>query len=193
MDWRDKKREAGHKDVLVWLTPEAVTGLAALQAGHAKASVAEIVSAAIVQAANDGLALDGGNQVVLTDQLAELRDAIASLTARLVQLEARPVQTPTTVTEPKVTASTAIDAQPTAKKRPKKATGTGTSKVDRRRRVDPELLAAAVAERRERDGDDYSRAELYRDLKAAGITVHSTPQNFSHWIKHKLAKAPATA
>lgn len=53
MGWKENKREQGFRDVLVWLDPAAVAGLEQLKAAHPGVSVAEIISRAVTQAAEE--------------------------------------------------------------------------------------------------------------------------------------------
>lgn len=49
MGWKEKQREKGFKDLLVWLDPSAVEALERLKAASPGASVAELVSRAVIQ------------------------------------------------------------------------------------------------------------------------------------------------
>lgn len=201
MDWRKKKREDGHRDKLIWLSPAGLTALDRLRVGN-RLSTDEIINAALVQASTTGLALAENNQVMPTDQLAEVTatlanvtDAIAELTARVAQIEAETVAPEVAVeveaavaAEAEVeTPAVAVDAQdtgPAAEKPPKDAPQTARPGKG----SDLVTIAAAVAERRAREGDNFKRAALWRELKAAGVNVHATPENFSTAVAKILAQ-----
>ena len=112
------------------------------------------------------------NQAARTDDaIAEIRSTLADLAARIAEIEARPVET---------------QAKPrtTAKKRPKKASGTANTAKG----TDLAAIAAAVAEKRAKESDDFSRAALWRELRAAGIKVHANPAAFATAVKKIMAR-----
>ena len=51
MGWKENKRAQGFKDMLIWLSPAAVTAMEKLKASSPGASAADIISRAVAQAA----------------------------------------------------------------------------------------------------------------------------------------------
>lgn len=81
MGWKENKREQGFRDVLVWLDPAAVVALEALKASSPGASVADIISRAVAQAAG------GVPEVAGRDPVEDLKDQLAAVDSRLAVVE----------------------------------------------------------------------------------------------------------
>ena len=58
LGWKERQRAYGHKDVLVWFTPEAVTALEKLKNYFPGESTAKIVSQAVVNLSKSRATID---------------------------------------------------------------------------------------------------------------------------------------
>ena len=84
MGWKERKREQGYRDVLVWLEPTAVEALEQLKAASPGASVADLVSRAVILAVGMELPETAGHVAGGHDpEVASLKDQLALIEARL--------------------------------------------------------------------------------------------------------------
>lgn len=197
MGWKERKREQGYRDVLVWLEPAAVEALERLKAAAPGASVADLVSRAVILASGMELPVVAGPVAGGPDpEVASLKDQLAGIEARLARVEVFTVAIPVEPAhhEPDLEAeapqavlpaieqesyhrpqAAGADAVPTA---PRPLNGGG--------RVDPAPLLEAVADKVEQVGGwDFNVTALYRELEAKGVKVQSHSRNFCTWVtKH---------
>ena len=169
MAWADSRREQGYRDRLIWFTPEAVAALDKLQADNGGKSLADVVSAAVVQSASAGLAFTSPD--VAHDVLAELED----IKSRLAKLEAAQAAD---LSVPVATLPTAGDV------------AGGGDRISKGSAAHITLIGL-IADRIAGEGEGFSRADLHRDIVAAGHKVHGHPRNFATFVKANLAEARA--
>lgn len=191
MGWKERKREQGYRDVLVWLEPAAVEALERLKAAAPGASVADLVSRAVILAAGMELPMVAGPVAGGPDpEVASLKDQLAVIEARLARVEAS-----TTVTMPEPNADTPqamLDNPDVKPSHQNQEGGAEPETIDRRHRngfPDHASLLEAVADKVEEvDGWDFNVTALYRELEAKGVKVQSHSRNFCTWVtKHHAA------
>ena len=202
MGWKERKREQGYRDVLVWLEPSAVEALERLKAASPGSSVADLISRAVILAAGMELSEAAGHVAVAAGpdpEVARLKDQFAAVEARVTGIEnevqrlAQSSQSSVTsddffsLVERFATLADKIDlleAQPAVKPNlptPRKGRG----------KFDEAFLLAAIADRIERDGEKFVVADLHRDLVGEGVQLHTQPSNF--WTFYNNHRADVSA
>ena len=190
MAWTDSRRSAGYSDKLIWFTPEAVAGLAQLQADNPGKSLADIVSAAVVQASTIGLA--SLTPPVVPDVAVDLAD----IKARLAVLEEAaqaadasialiPTGSPTdelVAVQTELVPVVEVVVDPIAADEGRRITKGSFAYL---KLID--LIADRIAEA----GDAFSRAGLHRDIQAAGHKAPPLARNFATFVKNNLVEAHA--
>jgi len=192
MGWKESKRAQGFKDMLVWLEPAAVEALEQLKAASPGASVADLVSRAVILAAGMELPVVVGpvaggpdpEVVSLKDQLAAVESRVAGVEGAVEKL-AQASQSSLSdygILERLAMLADRIDlleAKPTTEPQTPKSRKS-------RGKFDEAFLLAAIADRIERDGEDFVVAELHRDLVEQGVELHSQASNFwTFYDKHR--------
>jgi len=192
MSWKERKREQGYRDVLVWLEPAAVEALERLKVAAPGASVADLVSRAVILASGMELPVVAGPVAGGPDpEVASFKDQLAGIEARLARVEASTFAMPM---EP-VPHDPGLEAQ--ASQTPVDASedqdGGADDELAKRRnrngRVDQDALLEAVADKVEEVGGwDFNVTALYRELEAKSVKVQSHSRNFCSWVtKHHAA------
>ena len=192
MGWKESKRAQGFKDMLVWLEPAAVEALEQLKAASLGSSSSDIISKAVILVAGMELPMVAGpvaggpdpEVVSLKDQLAAVESRVAGVEGAVEKL-AQASQSSLSdygILERLAMLADRIDlleAKPTTEPQ------TPKSRKPRGKFVEPFLLAA-IADRIERDGEDFVVAELHRDLVEQGVELHSQASNFwTFYDKHR--------
>ena len=160
-DWKNRKRQEGFRDLLIWASPEAVAALGLLSAAWPGASVSDVVSQALVTAAA-GATAGVGN--------ADLAGQVAALAVRVAALESlAPVGVPAEARVENLVQDPVQDpgVQPVL-----------PAKADRPRRFDHDLIVARVIDARVRAGENFKMSVLHKELLAEGMDVPSSPSNF---------------
>lgn len=197
MGWKESKRAQGFKDMLVWLEPAAVEALEQLKAASPGSSVAGIISKAVVLAAGMELPEATGHVAGGPDpEVASLKDQLAAVESRVAGVEGS-VEKLAQARKSSVTnddllhlmeriaqLADRIDLLELAAA-PRTEPQTPKSRKPRGKFDEPFLLAA-IADRIERDGEDFVVAELHRDLVEQGVELHSQASNFwTFYDKHR--------
>ena len=200
MGWKETKREQGFKDMLVWLEPAAVEALERLKAASPGASVAELVSRAVILAAGMDLAEAAGHGAGVPDPgVAGIKVRLAVIEERVTGIESE-VQKLAQSSQSSVSSDDffslverfatladkidLLEAQPAVKPNlptPRKGRG----------KFDEAFLLAAIADRIERDGEKFVVADLHRDLVGEGVQLHTQPSNF--WTFYNNHRADVSA
>lgn len=88
MGWKESKRAQGFKDMLVWLEPTAVEALEQLKAGSPGASVADLISKAVILAAGAKLPDTAGHGAGEPGpDVAGIKDRLAAVELRVAGIE----------------------------------------------------------------------------------------------------------
>ncbi|QAZ69668.1 hypothetical protein [Solidesulfovibrio carbinolicus] len=197
MGWKERKREQGYRDVLVWLEPAAVEALEQLKAASPGLSVADLVSRAVIVAAGMELPMVAGPVAGGLDPVVvSLKDQLAGIEERLARVEASTMPSATVImpVEP-VHRDNDLEAEaPQAPvDAPEDQDGGAEGEPAKRRnwngRVDQGTLLEAVADKVEEVGGwDFNVTALFRELEAKGLKVHGHARNFCTWVtKHHTA------
>ncbi|WP_029461291.1 hypothetical protein [Solidesulfovibrio alcoholivorans] len=178
--------------MLVWLEPAAVEALEQLKAASPGASVANLASRAVILAAGMESPVGAGpvaggpdpEVVGIKAQLAVIEARMASVEGsveKLAQASQSSLSDYDTLERIAMLADRIdlLEAKPaTEPKMPKSRKSRG--------KFDEPFLLAAIADRIERDGEDFVVAELHRDLVEQGVELHSQASNFwSFYDKHR--------
>ena len=187
MAWADSRRESGYRDRLIWFTPEEVAGLAQLQEDNPGKSLADVVSAAVVQASSIGLA--SMTPPIVPDFAVELEEIKARLAIleeaaqvsdHLTAIISTESSTDDLVADQAELVDQVVDADPLPADAGRRITKGSAAYV---RLLD--LIANRIAE----EGDGFSRVNLHRDIQAAGHKVPGLPRNFATFVKNNMAEA----
>lgn len=198
MGWKERKREQGYRDVLVWLEPAAVEALERLKAAAPGASVADLVSRAVILVAGMELPEATGHVAGGPDpEVASLKDQLAAIEERLARVEASTSLTDTTPEEPahhepNLEAEAPLAVLPPIEQEPDHQDQEGGAESEptnpKRRNGSPDhaTLLEAVADKMEEVGGwGFNATALYRELEAKGVKVQSHSRNFCTWVtKH---------
>lgn len=190
MGWKERKREQGYRDVLVWLEPSAVEALERLKAASPGSSVADLISRAVILAAGMEPPEVAGHVAGPDPEVASLKDQLAVIEARLARVEAS-----TTVTMPEPNAAApqaafdASEGEPCPQDQESGAEFEPASPKRRNGSPDHATLLEAVADKVEEVGGwGFNATALYRELEAKGVKVQSHSRNFCTWVtKHHAA------
>ena len=202
-NWKAKKRAAGFRDVLVWLTPEAATALESLRHDAPGASINDLVSRAVILAASMEVPVVAGSVAGGPDpEVASLKDQLAGIEARLARVEASTAPSATVIMpvepvthDPGLEAEAAQVALPPTEQEPDNQDQDGGAEGEparcrkRNGQADHATLQEAVADKLEQVGGwDFNITALYRELEAKGVKVHGHARNFCSWVtKHHAA------
>ena len=191
MGWKERKREQGYRDVLVWLEPTAVEALERLKAAAPGSSVADLVSRAVILAAGMEPPEVAGHVAGGPDpEVASLKDQLALIEVRLARVEASAT---VTMPEPKADTPQVMLDKPEVEPRHQDQEGGAepepTSRRHRNGSPDHATLLEAVADKVEEVGGwGFNATALYRELEAKGVKVQSHSRNFCTWVtKHHAA------
>lgn len=191
MGWKERKREQGYRDVLVWLEPSAVEALERLKAASPGSSVADLISRAVILAAGMELPETAGHVAGGPDpEVASLKDQLAVIEARLARVEASAI---VTMPEPKPDVPQAVldnpEVEPSHQDQEGGAESEPTNPKRRNGSPDHATLLEAVADKVEEVGGwGFNATALYRELEAKGVKVQSHSRNFCTWVtKHHAA------
>lgn len=198
MGWKERKREQGYRDVLVWLEPTAVEALEQLKAVSPGLSVADLVSRAVILAAGMELPEAAGHVagdpdpgvVGIKDQLAAIEERLARVEESITPSATVAMSVEPTHYEPDLEAEASHEQEPDHP-------GANAEPTDPRRlngsgRVDPAPLLEAVADKVEQVGGwEWNITALHRELGAKGVKVHGLPRNFCTWVKKHHAAVEA--
>ncbi len=198
--WKAKKRAAGFRDVLVWLTPEADTALESLRHDTPGASINDLISRAVILAAGMELPVVAGPVAGGPDpEVVRLKDQLAVIEARLARVEASTTPSATVImpVEP-VPHDLGLEAEapqaalPPTEQEPSHQDQEGGAESEptnpKRRNGSPDhatLLEAVADKVAEVGGWGFNATALYRELEAKGVKVQSHSRNFCTWVtKH---------
>ena len=192
MGWKESKRAQGFKDMLVWLEPAAVEALEQLKAASPGASVADLVSKAVILAAGMEPSVVAGPVAGGPDpEVASLKGQLAAIEARVASVEGSVEKlaqaSQSSVNDYDMLERLAMLADRIDLLEAKPTTESQTPKSRKPRgKFDEPFLLAAIADRIERDGEDFVVAELHRDLVEQGVELHSQASNFwTFYDKHR--------
>lgn len=202
-NWKGKKRAAGFRDVLVWLTPEAATALESLRHDTPGASINDLVSRAVILAAGMDLAETAGHVTSGPDsEVVGIKDQLAAIEKRLARVEASTTPSATVIMpvelvphDPGLEAEAPQVALPPTEQEPDHQDQDGGAEGEparcrkRNGQADHATLLEAVADKLEQVGGwDFNVTALYRELEAKGVKVHGHARNFCSWVtKHRAA------
>lgn len=192
MGWKERKREQGYRDMLVWLEPAAVEALERLKVAAPGASVADLVSRAVILAAGMELPVVAGSVAGGPDpEVASLKDQLAGIEARLARVEASTVAMPVEPVphDPGLKAEAPQTPVDTSEDQDGGADDEPAKRRNWNGRVDQDALLEAVADKVEEVGGwDFNVTALYRELEAKSVKVHGHARNFCTWVtRHRAA------
>ena len=191
MGWKESKRAQGFKDMLVWLEPAAVEALERLKSASLGSSVADLVSKAVILAAGMEPPEVAGHVAGPDPEVASLKDQLAVIEARVASVEGSVEKlaqaSQSSVSDYEILERLAMLADRIDLLEAKPATEPKMPKSRKSRgKFDEPFLLAAIADRIERDGEDFVVAELHRDLVEQGVELHSQASNFwTFYDKHR--------
>ena len=191
MGWKERKREQGYRDVLVWLEPAAVEALERLKAASPGSSVADLISRVVILAAGMEPPEVAGHVAGPDPEVASLKDQLAVIEARVASVEGSVEKlaqaSQSSVNDYDMLERLAMLADRIDLLEAKPTTESQTPKSRKPRgKFDEPFLLAAIADRIERDGEDFVVAELHRDLVEQGVELHSQASNFwTFYDKHR--------
>ena len=206
MGWKERKREQGYRDVLVWLEPTAVEALEQLKAASPGASVADLVSRAVILAAGMELPEAAGHVTGGPDpEVVGIKDQLAAIEERLARVEASTTPSATVAMpvepahhEPDLEAEAPQAVPPPTEQESSHQDQDGGADGEPAKRrnwigqADHSTVREAVADKVEPvGGGKWNITALYRELEAKGVKVQSHSRNFSSWVKKHHAAVEA--
>jgi len=168
------RRAQGYRDMLIWLTPDAVVALDKLRLNHPGRSSGDVISQVLLAAAATPPAANTAFEVPTQ---ADMASRLAELEARVVTLEQRKPRAMSRAISgaiPNESVASADDGQRITK---------GSSAYIK--------LIDMIADRISEAGEGFSRADLHRDILAAGHKAPPLARNFATFVKNNLAEAHA--